>query len=550
VPPSWHAETRPLEDLPTLVLFDGWNSFFRSRVVPWRMSLAEKTRQQFERQLLPRFMRYQRWYGAKAVALERAVIADHATLESDGKAWLLAIIEAHGPGLPAHYFVPMSLVFEDEEEERTRGLVGLAVTKVRQQAEIGLIADAMGDEPFCRALVAAMGAGRPLRSEGGSLRFSAGKSYAEVVGNQLEQPAPLHRLTTSSNSVSLLGERLFLKAYRRLQPGLNPELEMGRFLTDAVAFPHSVPVAGSVEWIAADGRAWTLALLQAQVTNQGDAWTATTDQLARLLESGSDDEAAAVGAIAAMAEHMQVLARRVAELHAALARRTGDAAFDPEPATAADVARWSAAVQAECEQTMQQLGQHHEGWSAALKELAARVLAAAPVLRQRIAQAATGVAPPHLKTRLHGDLHLGQVLICRDDFLLIDFEGEPQRSFEERRTKHSALRDVAGLLRSFDYARHTAVQQTAKNATDIERLAPLARRWEQQVRAAFLQAYGATAVSGGVYAGAAEFDAVQPLLNLFELEKALYELRYEIDNRPDWVGVPLAGIAALAGLSN
>ncbi|MEO8056863.1 MAG: maltose alpha-D-glucosyltransferase, partial [Burkholderiales bacterium] len=241
VPPSWHAETRPIEDLPTLVLFDGWNSFFRSRVVPWRMGLAEKTRQQFERELLPRFMRHQRWYGAKAEALERAVIIDHATLEADGKPWLLAIVAAHGPGEPAPYFVPMAMAFEDHDEERTRALGGVAVTKVRQQAEVGLIADAMADEPFCRALVSAMGASRSLRTEGGSLRFSAGKGYAEVVGNLLDQPAPLHRLTTSSNSISLLGDRLFLKAYRRLQPGLNPELEMGRFLTDVAAFPHSVP---------------------------------------------------------------------------------------------------------------------------------------------------------------------------------------------------------------------------------------------------------------------------------------------------------------------
>jgi len=304
-----------------------------------------------------------------------------------------------------------------------------------------------------------------------------------------------------------------------------------------------------VEWIAADGQAWTLALLQAQVTNQGDVWSAVVDQLARLLESSGDDAAAAGDAIAAIAERMQVLARRVAELHAALARRTGDPAFDPEPATADDVTRWSAAVRADCKQTLALLGHRRDGWTESLNALAARVLAAAPALQRRIGAAGTGSAPPHLKTRLHGDMHLGQVLICRDDFLLIDFEGEPQRSFEERRAKHSALRDVAGLLRSFDYARHTALQQTAKNTADLERLAPLARRWERQVREAFLQAYGATAVRGAVYASDADFTAVQPLLNLFELEKALYELRYELDNRPDWVGVPLAGLADLAGLS-
>ena len=549
-PPSWHAETRALEDLTTLVLFDGWNSFFRGRVVPWRMGMADKTRQQFERELLPRFMRSQRWYGAKADALERAVLADHATLEADGQAWLLAMVSAHGPGEVANYFVPMTLAFEDQDEVRARTLTALAVTRVRQQAEVGVIADAMADESFCRALVKAIGAGKPLRTDAGQLRFNAGKGYAQVVGNTLDQEVPLRRLTTSSNSISLLGDALFLKAYRRLQPGLNPELEMGRFLTDSVNFKHSVPVAGSVEWVGANGQTWTLALLQAQVGNQGDAWTATVDQLARLLETTGSDEAPANEAIAGMADRMQVLARRVAELHIALARRTGDPAFDPEPVTAADIANWTEAVQIERQQTLQLLERRRPEWPDEVAQIAKKVLEAAPALQSRIAAAKTGLAPVHLKTRLHGDLHLGQVLICRDDFLIIDFEGEPQRSFDERRAKHSALRDVAGMLRSFDYARHSALHQTAKGSADVKRLAPLARRWERQLRATFVQTYCDVTVAAALYADADAFDAVRPLLNLFEMEKAMYELRYEIDNRPDWVGVPLAGLATLAGLAD
>ena len=182
--------------------------------------------------------------------------------------------------------MPLSLAFDDHDEERTRALAGLAVTKVRQQAEIGLIADAMADEDFCRALVSAIGEGKNLRTDGGSLRFSRGQGIqGEWSVTRSTHDTPLHRLTTSSNSISLLGERLFLKAYRRLQPGMNPELEMGRFLTDVAQFKHSVPVAGSVEWVDADGEVWTLALLQAQMPNQGDAWSATVDQLKRLLES-------------------------------------------------------------------------------------------------------------------------------------------------------------------------------------------------------------------------------------------------------------------------
>ncbi|MBK7261990.1 MAG: maltose alpha-D-glucosyltransferase [Rubrivivax sp.] len=557
VPPSWHAESRSVEDLPTLVLFDGFNSLFRNKVVPWRMGLAEKTRKQFERELLPRFMQRQRWYASKSESLERAAIVDHVELADesgdDGKPWMLALVDAHvAPAERAdktdavRYFVPLTLSFEDHDEERTRVLAGVAVTKVRQQAEIGVIADAMADEAFCRMLIGAIGKGRSLRSDGGNLRFTPGSGFAEVVGDAVDGPVPLRRLTASSNSISLIGDRLFLKAYRRLYPGINPELEMGRFLTDVAGFANAVPVAGSVEHVDSDGRVWTLALLQAQVTHQGDAWSATVDQLVRLLEAAGDSAADADAAIDGMAERLQVLARRVAELHVALARRTGNAAFDPETMTAADVTQWVQRTQDECGQTLDQL-RRREAWPGLLGDRVAQVLAAEPALRARIDQVAR-LAPAHLKTRLHGDLHLGQVLICRDDYRLIDFEGEPQRSFEERRGKQSALRDVAGMLRSFDYARHMALQRTAKHAAELEALAPLARRWERRVRSHWLQAYAEVAMAGGLYADTAAFAAMDPLLGLFELEKALYELRYEVDNRPDWVEVPLAGIAALAGI--
>ena len=548
-PPRWHEETRALDDLPTLVLFDGWNSFFRSRVVPWRMGLAEKTRTQFEIELLPRFVQHQRWYGAKADRLQRASLVDYAQLGTDDKRWLISIVDAQGTGEAGRYFVPLTLAFEDHDEERTRALSGVAVTKVRQQAEVGLIADAMGDEAFCRELVAQIGAGTTLRTEAGQLRFVPGKAFAGVVGDKLNQATPLRRLTTSSNSVSLLGQALFLKAYRRLQPGLNPELELGRFLTDVAGFAHSVPVAGSVEWVDAGGQAWTLALLQSQVPNQGDAWAATVDSLARLLEGAGSEGADPDAAIAAMAERVQLLARRVAALHLALAQPHGDPAFDPEAAGADDLAQWCRTVDAELQLTLQRLGGRTEPWPATLEAPVAKVLGAGAALRSRIDAVASGTVPVHLKTRHHGDLHLGQVLVCQDDFLIIDFEGEPQRSFEERRRKHSALRDVAGLLRSFDYARHTALQQSAQNAADLARQAPLAQRWAERMRADFVRSYSDAVIAGGLYADAASFAAVQPLLELFELEKALYELRYEIDNRPDWVAVPLAGIGALAGVT-
>ena len=205
-------------------------------------------------------------------------------------------------------------------------------------------------------------------------------------------------------------------------------------------------------------------------------------------------------------------------------------------------------MRAECTLTLALLADRRDNWTAAASALAARVHDARAELFDRVDRV-KHAAPQGLKTRLHGDLHLGQVLVCRDDFFVIDFEGEPQRSFDERRAKHSALRDVAGMLRSCVCARHTALHQVAQGAAQIERLAPVARRWERRVREAFLETYRDVAQASGLYGEPGGFGAAVSLLDLFELEKALYELRYEIDNRPDWVGVPLAGIAALAGIA-
>ena len=547
-PPVWHTDRSPVEDLAVVVLFDEWNSFFRNRVVPWRIAMAEKTRTQLESQILPRFLLRQRWYAAKTEPLQHAAIAEYAMLQAGETQWLMALVDIHGAARPARYFVPLALSFEESESERTHVLSAVAIAKVRQQANTGVLADAMADEAFCRAMINAIGAKRELKAEGGTLRFSPSDSFINIVGGTLKDATPLTRLTASSNSVSLLGDRLFLKAYRHLHDGISPELEMGRFLTDAVDFKHCVPVAGSVDFHAANGAIYTLALLQAQVTNQGDAWSHTVGQFARLLDSSGTIGDETHDDAGPLVERMQVLARRIAELHIALARRTGDPAFDPEPIQAPDLAGWVAAVEDECRSTLDSMAQRAATWEKPLAELGTRIVEALPALVTAINRAAHS-PPPGVKTRLHGDLHLGQVLICHDDFLLIDFEGEPQRTLAERRAKHSALRDVAGMLRSFDYARHAALHQSAATGADFERLAISARKWERSMREGFLQTYGQVAVDGGLYADAAEFEATKSLIDLFELEKAFYELRYEMDNRPDWIGVPLEGIAALAGVS-
>jgi len=311
-----------------------------------------------------------------------------------------------------------------------------------------------------------------------------------------------------------------------------------------VHFGGCVPVLGSLEWVGKDGQATTLALLQAQVQNQGDAWVHFVEQLVRLLDEheGAASGTAATQASEATVQRLERLAQRIAELHVALGQRSGNPDFDPEPVTTADQRGWVDAVAAELQASMALLERHAA--TAGAHPLAAPVLAARDALRARIERAARA-APAGAKTRIHGDLHLQQILVCRDDFVIIDFEGEPSRPIAERRARSSPMRDVAGMLRSFDYARESALQAAAAGAVQREQLGPAARHWERRAREAFLDAYWSAAVAGGLYE-AGQRDDLLAVLDLFEIGKALYELRYEIDNRPDWIGVPLAGLAALA----
>ena len=242
----------------------------------------------------------------------------------------------------------------------------------------------------------------------------------------------------------MLGERLFLKGYRRIRPGINPELEVGRFLTDVAHFPNCVPVAGAIEYTGADGTPMTLALLQAYVANQGDGWTYTQEYLDRFLEAqrgaAEPPPADSHGAYLSL---VHTLGTRTAELHRALSQRTGDPAFDPEPVVADDLARWKQRVRDEAATTFELLERRRSQFPAPARDEMQLLLERRHKLLARI----DACPPPRAgaaKIRYHGDYHLGQALLDKNDFVIIDFEGEPARSFAERRVKHSPLRDEIG----------------------------------------------------------------------------------------------------------
>jgi maltose alpha-D-glucosyltransferase/alpha-amylase len=537
--PSWHQEYVALHDRPTLVLFDGWTSFFRDRVMPWRIGMAERMRTQFETDTLPRYIEIQRWYASKGTAIDRARLIDHAVWDHGEYSWMLPILKLDGPARQPIYFTPLALAWEDHDEERTKALVPAALAKIRQQANVGVMGDAFYDEAFCRAVVQAIGAGTEITTAAGRLRFMPTAAF-KTVSCDIAALAVSRPGTTSSNTVVTLDDTLFLKSYRHLGQGLNPELEIGRFLTEVVHYPHCVPVLGALEYFGNDGRVMTLALVQGYVPNQGDGWDYTQRYVERFLE-----ELRIAGAAAAPDTHggflalVATLGQRTAELHLALSKHTGDPAFDPEPLVSNDVVALRERAASEATATLALLRERQTQLPKAVQEQALALLSQQDRVQAFIA-AVRSDETTGIKTRYHGDYHLGQVLVTGNDFVIIDFEGEPARSFEERRAKSSPLRDVAGMLRSFNYARWSALRRIAQNADELERLEPAVREWERATRETFLTSYANTLAS---------VNAARPidtaLLDLFELEKALYELRYELNNRPDWVQVPLQGLATL-----
>ena len=399
-------------------------------------------------------------------------------------------------------------------------------------------------------------------SQPGSLTGSHSAAYTPTT-------APLaSRLSAAeqSNTNFLFGDKLLMKLFRRLEPGLNPDVEIGRFLTEVAAFPRVAPYLGALTLHPQTGEPTTVALLQGLVVNEGDGWSWTLAELARFFESvaaapAPTDESRSASFLAQtpvsrqLAEHAALylqsaalLGQRTAELHLALATPTDDPAFAAEPFTPADLQADARRIDAQINSTLDALKLK----IATLKDLVADD--AATVLTRRIqlfaaAHAITDKPISSSRIRIHGDYHLGQILNAKGDFVILDFEGEPARTLEQRRRKQSPLKDVAGMLRSFSYAAFSALdlylqRHPQPDPTRVASLESWARLWQNTVSSEFLRAYRATLKANpNLLPPPAE---AQALLNAYLLEKALYELLYELNNRPTWVRIPLAGILSLS----
>jgi maltose alpha-D-glucosyltransferase/alpha-amylase len=540
--PSWHEERLASEEKPWLVLFDGLRSFDVASAGD-RHAAAGRLVAQLESNVVPAYLEAQRWFAGKERGAATVKVEGMCRWQGPRATWLLALADVRfARGDPQQYFLPLAI---DWGPERASSQAGHALARVREHSRTGLLSDAFAHPDFVRDLLSALIVGEPVGCPGGELEFTATRALDKLLPEDIDA-ADVRLAADSSNFAVLIGGTLFLKAYRRLRTGVHPEWEMGRFLTEQSPCGAIVPTAGAIVLRRSGGDdETTLAIVQAAVANQGDGWRYTLQYLERCVDDattrGPDGQVLAADHSAYLLL-VRALAARTAELHRALAVKTGDPAFEPEPFDSASLAQWVERVHLEAEATLATLGSRLETVPDDARELARAVLADSRAILSWIDdQARTEVDA--LRTRYHGDFHLGQVLLTKNDFVITDLEGEPGRPIDERRRKGSALKDVAGMLRSFDYARAVAARQfVATRQADSAGVAALLEEWRATARAEFVMAYREALGDCAVYPRAR--GAGERLLRLATLERLFYEIRYELDQRPDWVAVPLRDLRA------
>ncbi|MCC6196856.1 MAG: maltose alpha-D-glucosyltransferase [Burkholderiales bacterium] len=551
--PRWHVERPVPYEFPVLVIPEGLMAALTRRdpaKSDLRALLARRVREQLEQEVLPQLLPQQHWFDAKGRTVVRARLSEQSEWATPSGNWLIAMAQVElDDGSGEVYALPLALAWEEGDGARLQELLHCTIARVRQRARIGIVYDAFWDDAFPRAVVDAIARNAVIEMPGGTMRFSATHRLAAVGWDpSLPVKHPAHEQT---NTLVILGERVVLKGFRRLRRGTNPEIEMGRFLTEVSPFANIAGLCGSAEYVNAKGEAIAVAVLHAYVSNEGSGWDYTLAHLRRLI-----DDALAQGGEApqrpvtadtslqgAFDSLMETLGKRTGELHAALAHTSGDPAFDPEPFTAADLAALRDKLADEAAAALATLPARLASLTDDARADAGRLLARADALRAYIG----GLVPQAVaarKTRYHGHYHLGQVLISKHDFVIIDFEGDPSRPMEARRAKHSPLRDVASMLRSFGYAAAVAARHgRASTPADHDRVRAALERWRKDTTQAFLTGYRAATAAVSSYP--AEPAIAAALLEAFLLEKALDELRYELAHRADWVGIPLAAVLEL-----
>ncbi len=537
---------------------------------PWAGILTGDSRAALE-QILPGYLVPRRWFGSKARTIQSVRLAEAIPMDLGVHLALLQVDFTSGE--PETYVLPLAFAVGEEAEKLRSERPNAVVAALHTAEGDGILYDAVWNKAFDTMLLDAFAERRLWRGEAGDVAATSTIAFPWLRGDPREALTPHVLGVEQSNTNVRYGKRLLLKLFRRLETGANPDYEIGGFLTEKVAFPHVSPVAGALEYRRhgeETGEPIALALLQGFVPNQGDAWHYTLDSLndyllrakahyappawvadlpgqPLLTLAGEPVPDQALEAIGPYLDSARLLGQRTAELHLALASQPDDPVFGLES--------FSPAYRQHLQRDMHKLAgtifhhlRHHlPGLPPAVQETAHQVLALEQPIVQHFDTLLEGDISA-LRERIHGDYHLGQVLYTGDDFMIIDFEGEPARPLSERRQKGSPLQDVAGMLRSFHYAAYAAYfymidrpDRSERSAADLE---TWARYWHLWVSVAYLQTY--LQVAAGAPFIPADRKELKALLDAYLLSKAVYELGYEMNNRPHWVAIPLQGILQTA----
>jgi maltose alpha-D-glucosyltransferase/alpha-amylase len=515
----------PAPELETLVVTDGWASLLQGR-----------SRQILEYDVLPGFLAAHRWFAERGNTSIATRITGTVPLKTGAPGLELVLVEAKGKRETFSYLLPLTAKWQRIDRSQRNPNV---LAAVRRGPREGILLDASADAEFISVILDKVRSAETI--EAGALRLEFRPVGEFPVLAQVTPEIVRAVNAEQSNTTALVGGAYVVKLFRRRDRGINPEIEIGRFLAETATFANTPALLGAAELID-DGEPSAVAVVHRFVENQGDAWAATTGYLdryveeRRLLPPDFSGESQEQGAYLRLMGHV---GKRLAEMQLTLASRGDLPDFAPEPIIADDLKTWAAQTAQRAQRVFNELPKYRSGFSEADRALADSLLTYA----ERLPAQLNAMLPESLaamKIRNHGDFHLGQMLMVKDDVYIIDFEGEPRRSLQDRRQKAPAARDLAGLIRSIDYSATAALQRATRNTPDDDgKLARALHDWRARSVDGVLIAYRAAMTDPRLWP--AEQRAAERLLDFFLLEKAFYEIEYEMAHRPDWLRVPIAG---------
>jgi maltose alpha-D-glucosyltransferase/alpha-amylase len=533
----------------------------------WTAVLEGRQRTRFEEEALPAYLSGARWFGGKARALQRVKISEVIPTDREESAARVLLLEtSYIDGAVDTYLLPLAFATGDGAAQIIADLPQAAIARLGVDEMQGVLYDAVYDEGFRADLLGMMAAKRRFRGRAGELVALPGRRFRSLTAGKGVALASHVMRAEQSNTSIMYENTLFLKLYRRLDEGPNPDPEIVRFLTERAGFEGTPVFGGSIEYLRRGAEPVVIGHLQQFVPNEGDAWTYTLDALPQYFERilsqpAEGQEAPPLPASlldmnpSALPKRLQdliggiyldtvtALGRQTGEMHRALARGAMDPAFEAEPISTLyqrsmyqSMRNMTRRVMQLLQKSVKKLPEQIQKRAAGIVDAEKEILAVFhSLLETRITAA---------KLRFHGDFHLGQVLRTGKNFYIIDFEGEPARTLSERRLKASPIRDVAGMIRSFHYAAHSALRSYGSiRPEEIDRLEVWAEAWYVAVSGIYLNSYLFTVEDADfVPKDRKEFEV---LLRCFLLEKSVYEVGYELNNRPDWVSIPIKGIERL-----